>query len=234
MAGDSAGGNLIVSLSLKLIELNAKRLPDALVPIYTPFLFQVDLQFLYFSQLSVQYLPAPSRVLSFADPLLHMGVVIRCAAGTILITNNYFICLAYTNACPNGTEAEMSRRDIESFVEYKSLAQYIDDVKAKHLVEANDCNVTFFIEKLLLSLFQVEDKTNLPIGNLSIEETIAGEKREVQQAIQESKTLTEEQSKNDDGATVQIAHDVSHISLSACHYNPKLFEYLKSHPLTMR
>jgi acetyl esterase/lipase len=69
MTGDSAGGNLIVSFTLKMIELNALRLPDGLVPIYTPFLFQ--------------YLPAPSRVLSFADPLLHMGVVIRCAAGTI-------------------------------------------------------------------------------------------------------------------------------------------------------
>nr|CAD2147274.1 unnamed protein product [Meloidogyne enterolobii] len=64
--GDSAGGNLIVSVSLKLVELGVKRLPDGLVPIYTPFLFQ--------------YLPSPSRVLSFMDPLLHMGVVIRCAA----------------------------------------------------------------------------------------------------------------------------------------------------------
>jgi acetyl esterase/lipase len=40
MVGDSAGGNLIVSVSLRLVELGAKRLPDGLVPIYTPFLFQ--------------------------------------------------------------------------------------------------------------------------------------------------------------------------------------------------
>ncbi|KAL3112735.1 hypothetical protein niasHT_019709 [Heterodera trifolii] len=66
MVGDSAGGNLIVSVNLKLVELGVKRIPDGLVPIYTPFLFQ--------------YLPSPSRVLSFMDPLLHMGVVIRCAA----------------------------------------------------------------------------------------------------------------------------------------------------------
>jgi hormone-sensitive lipase len=43
LVGDSAGGNLIVSLALRLIELNTKRMPDALVPIYTPFLFQVSL-----------------------------------------------------------------------------------------------------------------------------------------------------------------------------------------------
>ncbi len=29
----------------------------------------------------LQYLPSPSRLLSFMDPLLHMGVVLRCVAG---------------------------------------------------------------------------------------------------------------------------------------------------------
>ena len=42
MVGDSAGGNLITSVCLRLIELNATRLPDGIVPIYTPFLFQVN------------------------------------------------------------------------------------------------------------------------------------------------------------------------------------------------
>lgn len=42
MVGDSAGGNLIVSVCLKLVELDVKRLPDGIVPIYTPFLFQVQ------------------------------------------------------------------------------------------------------------------------------------------------------------------------------------------------
>lgn len=48
LVGDSAGGNLIVSLTLRLIELNAKRLPDGLIPIYTPFLFQVNSLFIVF------------------------------------------------------------------------------------------------------------------------------------------------------------------------------------------
>ena len=42
MVGDSAGGNLITSVCLRLIELNAARLPDGIVPIYTPYLFQVN------------------------------------------------------------------------------------------------------------------------------------------------------------------------------------------------
>jgi hormone-sensitive lipase len=41
MVGDSAGGNLITSVCLLLVQMNAKRLPDGIVPIYTPFLFQV-------------------------------------------------------------------------------------------------------------------------------------------------------------------------------------------------
>lgn len=28
-----------------------------------------------------QYLPSPSRLLSMMDPLLHMGIVLRCVAG---------------------------------------------------------------------------------------------------------------------------------------------------------
>uniref|UniRef100_A0A0N4WIF3 Hormone-sensitive lipase n=1 Tax=Haemonchus placei TaxID=6290 RepID=A0A0N4WIF3_HAEPC len=67
MVGDSAGGNLIMSVNLRLIELDVKKKPDGIVPVYTPFLFQ--------------YLPSPSRLLSVMDPLLHMGVVLRCVAG---------------------------------------------------------------------------------------------------------------------------------------------------------
>ncbi|KAI6182701.1 hypothetical protein M3Y97_00409100 [Aphelenchoides bicaudatus] len=189
MVGDSAGGNLIVSLSLRLIELNAKRMPDALVPIYTPFLFQ--------------YLPAPSRVLSFADPLLHMGVVIRCAA-------------AYTNACPEGTETEI--RDQDKRANRKSLSRYIDEIKSKNLVEENDCNIECsFVESF---------------ASLSVQETNDDEeKQEVKKAIQESKIQAEEQNQHDE-TIINIDQDSAYISLSACHYNPSLFEYLKSHPLT--
>jgi hormone-sensitive lipase len=120
LCGDSAGANLIVSFSLKMIELNAARLPDALVPIYSPFLFQ--------------YLPSPSRVLSFADPLLHMGVVIRCAAGWINLIN---LChfLAYTGACREGTDLEISRSEsfAEQSIEHMSMAECVDEVKSRRL-----------------------------------------------------------------------------------------------------
>lgn len=47
MVGDSAGGNLIMALNLRLIQLNIKRLPDGLISIYTPFIFQVCVNFSY-------------------------------------------------------------------------------------------------------------------------------------------------------------------------------------------
>lgn len=106
MCGDSAGGNLIFSTCLRLIELNAKRMPDGLVPMYTPFLFQ--------------YLPSPSRVLSFMDPLLHMGVVIRCAA-------------AYTGAEPKDkatpTKPSASNGHHALSNGHKSLLEYVDEVQ---------------------------------------------------------------------------------------------------------
>ena len=57
------GGNLIVALTLKLIE-EGLRLPDGIVPAYPP--------------LRVQYAPAPSRMLALMDPLLPPGILKLC------------------------------------------------------------------------------------------------------------------------------------------------------------
>lgn len=56
MVGDSAGGNLIVSVNIRLIELNVKRLPDGIVPIYTPFLFQVLNYYHFFFFYYIKYI----------------------------------------------------------------------------------------------------------------------------------------------------------------------------------
>ncbi|CDW59784.1 HSL N and Abhydrolase 3 domain containing protein [Trichuris trichiura] len=64
LVGDSAGGLLLTSLCLKLIELKASRLPDALVVAYAPFLFQ--------------FVPSASRLLSLFDPLIPWQITYRC------------------------------------------------------------------------------------------------------------------------------------------------------------
>lgn len=61
--GDSAGGNLVTTTSMKLKELGI-RLPDAILTIYP--------------SLNVTTSACPSRVMSLVDPVLPLGVMIAC------------------------------------------------------------------------------------------------------------------------------------------------------------
>lgn len=63
--GDSAGGVLVTNIVQRAI-VNQIRIPDALVPIYSPFLLTYSL--------------SPSRLLSVMDPLLNLGILWRCLA----------------------------------------------------------------------------------------------------------------------------------------------------------
>ncbi len=67
--GDSAGGVLVTNIVQRSI-FHDIRIPDALVPIYTPFLLSYSL--------------SPSRLLSVMDPLLNLGILWRCLAGELL------------------------------------------------------------------------------------------------------------------------------------------------------
>ncbi|CAD5216034.1 unnamed protein product [Bursaphelenchus okinawaensis] len=225
--GDSAGGNLIVSTSLKLIELGTKKRPDGLVPIYTPFLFQ--------------YLPSPSRVLSFMDPLLHMGVVIRCAA-------------AYTNACPNGTKAEQDRREAEekAHVHHKSLLEYVDEIN-KQKENMGLFNLADFGSQPIVSLVNLTE-TSLSTMNMFTPNNTASitldKIVESEANTSSSSDETRERSGNDSGMNtngeeedeeaeaqpnitlVHVDGDPNHICLSANNYDHHLLDYLQSHPLT--
>eukprot|EP00090_Calanus_glacialis_P017065 TRINITY_DN26667_c0_g1_i1.p1 TRINITY_DN26667_c0_g1~~TRINITY_DN26667_c0_g1_i1.p1 ORF type:complete len:514 (-),score=74.73 TRINITY_DN26667_c0_g1_i1:202-1596(-) len=63
LSGDSAGGNLVASLTLKTIT-NCIRIPDSLV--------------LSYAALLVQFYPSPSRLLTLIDPLLMASFMIKC------------------------------------------------------------------------------------------------------------------------------------------------------------
>nr|XP_033325871.1 hormone-sensitive lipase isoform X1 [Megalopta genalis]XP_033325873.1 hormone-sensitive lipase isoform X1 [Megalopta genalis] len=63
LAGDSAGANLNLGITLRCIELNIRR-PDAIFMAYTP--------------VFVDFVLSPSRLLALTDPLLPMGFLIRC------------------------------------------------------------------------------------------------------------------------------------------------------------
>ncbi|KAI6172752.1 Hormone-sensitive lipase [Aphelenchoides besseyi] len=210
MVGDSAGGNLIVSVALRLAQLKAARMPDGLIPIYTPFLFQ--------------YLPSPSRVLRFTDPLLHMGIVIRCAA-------------AYTNCCPNGTKSGITRNSLINQGGHKSLLEYVDEVKAKHLVDSADCNaiLSFMnLSNMSVPSSPLNGQTLVATKNRSTDKaTREGEPKSLNNPIDETNTIeSEEQREENKNATVYVNRSPSYISLSTCNYEQTLIDYLQSHPLT--
>ncbi|PRD37912.1 UNVERIFIED_CONTAM: Lipe [Trichonephila clavipes] len=62
-AGDSAGGNVLMSVILKTITMQIRK-PDAIMCCYTPLILDI--------------VPSPSRLLCWIDPLLPLGFMISC------------------------------------------------------------------------------------------------------------------------------------------------------------
>lgn len=63
VAGDSAGGNLVLALCLKAVQLGIRR-PTGIFAAYTPVMLSM--------------VPSPSRVLCAVDPLLPLGFMLTC------------------------------------------------------------------------------------------------------------------------------------------------------------
>lgn len=63
LAGDSAGGNLCLALSLRMIQLQLRR-PDAMFCAYTPVMLNAH--------------PSPSKVLTCMDPLIPLEFLLTC------------------------------------------------------------------------------------------------------------------------------------------------------------
>ncbi|VDK70103.1 unnamed protein product [Onchocerca ochengi] len=200
MIGDSAGGNLIMSVSLKLVQLGVKRIPDGIVTVYTPFLFQCLL--------------SPSRLLSCMDPLLHMGVVLRCIA-------------AYTgkpiNRTANGDKYE--RKDVDKSG-HKSLQEYVKQVQKTQRgdtvgLEGSSSIVSLVNLAGIASTAEIHNISTIPKAENEQEfsdETNVGERDEDEIDICLS--------------GVQIKSDSLHIHLSSSMYDQRLVDYLKNHPLT--
>merc|ERR1719369_1106118 len=86
LAGDSAGGNLVTSTTLKTIT-NHIRIPDALV--------------LSYAALLIQFYPSPSRLLSLMDPILMFGILLRCM--------NAYQDPNYLRTCPRTVTQELKQ-----------------------------------------------------------------------------------------------------------------------------
>ena len=80
IVGDSAGGNLLLATMLRAIE-DGIRLPDGIVPIYTP--------------TYIQFIPSPSRSLSVMDALLPVGVLTTCLEGKLQSSSSRYLLSHY-------------------------------------------------------------------------------------------------------------------------------------------
>lgn len=69
-AGDSSGGNLAITTTMKLKELGV-RLPDAILAVYP--------------STNITSSASPSRVMSMVDPILPLGVLVACQQVSHLI-----------------------------------------------------------------------------------------------------------------------------------------------------
>ncbi|CAL2049951.1 unnamed protein product [Caenorhabditis brenneri] len=211
MVGDSAGGNLIMSVNLRLIQLNIKRQPDGLVLCYTPFLFQ--------------YLPSPSRMLSVMDPLLHMGVVLRCVA-------------AYTGAYGaqiNNNKLRKSRNSIggtDMYASHRSLQEYVNEVQKTKvdfsggsqsivsLVQRSHDNDGFAKTKGN-SYFKKESKEKLTIEDVE-KEVLGKDDCDSEDDALETTSI----------ASVQVDADPFHIQLNHTLHDDDLISFLSHHPIT--
>nr|KAG5689324.1 hypothetical protein BaRGS_018867 [Batillaria attramentaria] len=84
LAGDSAGGNLMLSTAMRAASFNIRR-PDGILGVYTPVL--------------VRYTPSPARLLCLMDPLLPAGILSRCLAAYAGVSDDLSSQLAASVNC---------------------------------------------------------------------------------------------------------------------------------------
>ncbi|WKY16774.1 hypothetical protein Q1695_001415 [Nippostrongylus brasiliensis] len=196
MVGDSAGGNLIMSVNLRLIELGVKKKPDGVVPVYTPFLFQ--------------YLPSPSRLLSVMDPLLHLGVVLRCVAA---YTGGY--CHVHKN---NESADNAGHKSLQEYVEQVQKSQRFDFAGGSQSIVSLVQNVKD----------PNEESHPSEAGSFFVEKE--KEPMDVEEEVEEDNSEEDEDTRS--VSSVHIGSDPLHIQLSSTIFDNQLLNYLIKHPTT--
>ncbi|VDD95568.1 unnamed protein product [Enterobius vermicularis] len=202
LVGDSAGGNLVTSVSIRLIQLGVKRRPDGLMLIYTPFLFQ--------------FLPSPSRLLSFFDPLLHMGVVLRCTA-------------AYTR----GYASEVAPTELPNRenVRHKSLQEYVDEVQkvqSNRIFNLEDSSILSLVN---LSQNGCNEARHSKSGFSKAKDDKLSEREQQESSGEEEEDVVEHEASISGIEVMSDTHRIMlHLPSSIC--DRRLLDYLKDHPIT--
>ncbi|CAB3400966.1 unnamed protein product [Caenorhabditis bovis] len=212
MIGDSAGGNLIMSVNIRLIQLNIKRKPDGLILCYTPFLFQ--------------YLLSPSRMMSAMDPLLHMGVVLRCV---VAYTGGYSAQLNNNKIKSSSSNLQIQ----EGSSTHRSLQEYVNEVqKTKVDFSGGSQSIVSLVQKGHDSISYPHSK-----GKSYYKKENGEGKEDDEESSPATKTELSEESDDDAFETTSVASchvdaDPFHIQLNSTIYDGHLVEFLSHHPIT--
>jgi len=109
VTGDSAGGNMLLTMTLKLKELGIRQ-PDLLVPVYPTTLVKTDI--------------SPSRLLSVMDPILPIGVLISCMN-------------AYTDNVPSKKDFEKRKTVRDKIKLARGRVPFSECTKRRHTISTS-------------------------------------------------------------------------------------------------
>jgi len=145
VTGDSAGGNMLLTMTLKLKELGI-RLPDLLVPVYPTTLVRTDI--------------SPSRLLSVMDPVLPIGVLISCLN-------------AYTDNVPSKKDFE-KRKTVRNEIKLaRGRVPYSECTRRRHSVSAGSVQPKFHSDvEPFLNPSSATGASNVTSGTSSGEDNI--------------------------------------------------------------
>ena len=77
------------------------------------------------------------------------------------------VCLAYTGVMSADTDAEERRGSVkDSKAGHKSLSEYVDEIKSKHLINVNDYSVSTMMYLAFNYAFLVRKSVNFVLSQL--------------------------------------------------------------------
>uniref|UniRef100_A0A915PGC5 Hormone-sensitive lipase n=1 Tax=Setaria digitata TaxID=48799 RepID=A0A915PGC5_9BILA len=221
MIGDSAGGNLIMSVSLKLVQLGVKRIPDGIITVYTPFLFQFLIGFQTNKEL--EKIDGTGCSLPTAFTFTNQYLYTLVPSITFPIAELYGSSFTYgsrATVCCRSEQKDSERSGHKSLQEYVKQVQKIQQDDALCLEGSSS----------IVSLVNLADIASTAAIRSNASTVL---KRENEQGFSDGNNS--EGDEDDDNSCisgVQVKSDPLHIHLSSNMYDERLVDYLKIHPLT--
>ena len=141
--GDSAGGLLVTNIVQRAIVAGV-RVPDALVPIYAPFLCAYSL--------------SPSRLMAVFDPMLNLGILWRCLAAycgvdfKLIMRHRSILAHKGGKSTANSSDTSSENRIAKIYSLIGSSAFLIDQIR-NHKYTTNEFMSPLLCDEAILAKF---------------------------------------------------------------------------------